>query len=588
MENSLRNKILSNLFGLLFLLGSTGLFAQSSIPIYNEPLVTPIAPSDQIPFSKSIGGGNFQVKNITVQNLSAAVGSNVAPQFVGQTNSYSTNQSVVGASITSSALYHTNVLNPAPFTASYTNGNNWLAINGTSGNFQKILLYSFIRNGSEEYLVVGITNANQTVAIWPNAASSQTAVAVTLGNPSLPTYDNLPRQVGALFDGGGYGVTGYSIGNKGVQAFGEGADTTIIQMISDTAKYYSISVGVGKGGGHQNQFQIQSGSLFGDLVVLSNDDIAMRGGLTNNQGPNVLSRQPILAPQILATNFTATINPAGILSGLTCVGTNQNDYVLASGTLSPQIQLHDTLTISGQGNFMVTGITNAGNVIALYPVLSGTFTTGAAITVQKPLFLCTNTTLGIVAGINAAGCFVFSGTSVGNSQFPFGIVFADGFNTTTMGNTSAGDFVINSGVPHGGTQAQFTLQKGAAFNSYIVYANSTTGIREITNSVGGNLPFDNGVTIKGDIISSTVGNGLQLKGGSNAKIGTVVMNGNTPVVVANTSVTANSLIYLTTQITGGTVGAECVSAKVAGTSFSVVSTSSTDTSTVAYMIVEKN
>lgn len=574
----------------IIILNFAGIIQAANIPISGLPVATSAGAGDDLLLNATNGGlGTWTSKRINAGNFvkSAAVSNS----FIAPTNGYSTGLSINSSSITSSALLHTNVINPAAFTASYTNGNNWLAINGTTAQFTNILLFSFIRNGAEEYLVVGITNANKTLAVWPNVTSSQTAVKVTLGNPSLALYDNLPRQVGALFDGGGYGVTGYSISNKGVIAFGEGIDTTIVRMLSDTANYYSISVGVGFGGGHQNQFQIQSGSLFNDFIIYANDNIGLRGFLTNSvtAGGNTGSLNPFISPQILATNFTAAINPSGIASGLTCVGTNQNDYVIASGTLNPKIQVLDSITITGQGNFLVTGITNTGNIIALYPVLGGTFTTGAAIQVQKPLFVATNTVLsqGTVAGILASGSYGFVGTSVGNSQFPYGAFFADGYNTTTMGNTSTGDFVITHGIPHGGIQSQFTLQTGAAFNSFIIYANSVAGVREMTNSVGGNLPFDNGITIKGDIISSTAGNGLQIKSGSNAKIGTATANGVTAVTVATSVVTANSLIFLTEQTPAGTPNAPYVSSVTPGTGFQFKSTA-LDTSTVGWMIVEKN
>lgn len=57
-------------------------------------------------------------------------------------------------------------------------------------------------------------------------------------------------------------------------------------------------------------------------------------------------------------------------------------------------------------------------------------------------------------------------------------------------------------------------------------------------------------------------------------------------VVANTSITANSRILLTTQVPGGTAGFLTVSGRTAGTSFTISSSSALDTSTVAYEIFE--
>jgi hypothetical protein len=88
-----------------------------------------------------------------------------------------------------------------------------------------------------------------------------------------------------------------------------------------------------------------------------------------------------------------------------------------------------------------------------------------------------------------------------------------------------------------------------------------------------------------DIATGLAGKGFRTKEGSNAKQGTAVLAAGT-VTVANTSVTANSRIFLTIQTPGGTVGSVYVSARTAGTSFTITSTSNTDTSTVAYEIFE--
>lgn len=83
----------------------------------------------------------------------------------------------------------------------------------------------------------------------------------------------------------------------------------------------------------------------------------------------------------------------------------------------------------------------------------------------------------------------------------------------------------------------------------------------------------------------SAGSGLRVAEGTNAKQGTATLVAGT-VTVSNTSVTANSRILLTVQTPGGTVGAVYVSARTAGTSFTITSTSGTDTSTVAYEIIE--
>jgi hypothetical protein len=79
--------------------------------------------------------------------------------------------------------------------------------------------------------------------------------------------------------------------------------------------------------------------------------------------------------------------------------------------------------------------------------------------------------------------------------------------------------------------------------------------------------------------------GLTVTEGSNKKMGVATLVAGA-ATVANTSVTANSRIFVFSQVDGGTPGWLRVSARVAGTSFTITSSSGTDTSTVAYLILE--
>lgn len=88
-----------------------------------------------------------------------------------------------------------------------------------------------------------------------------------------------------------------------------------------------------------------------------------------------------------------------------------------------------------------------------------------------------------------------------------------------------------------------------------------------------------------DLALVTAGRGLKVAEGSNARSGTLTLTGATPVVVSNTSITANTRIQLTHNAPGGTPAFCWVSARSAGVSFSVTGTAG-DTSTVAYFLVE--
>lgn len=93
------------------------------------------------------------------------------------------------------------------------------------------------------------------------------------------------------------------------------------------------------------------------------------------------------------------------------------------------------------------------------------------------------------------------------------------------------------------------------------------------------------IAIEGNVKLPVVGRGIYIKEGSNATMGTAVLSGGT-VVVSTNKVTANSRIFLTANTPGGTLGAVYVSARSAGTSFTITSISVIDTSTIAWIIIE--
>ena len=98
----------------------------------------------------------------------------------------------------------------------------------------------------------------------------------------------------------------------------------------------------------------------------------------------------------------------------------------------------------------------------------------------------------------------------------------------------------------------------------------------------------------GNAIIDTVGKGLQVKEGSNAKQGTFTLTSGT-VTVANTSVTSTSRIYLTGGALNSStaIGELDVTSQTAGTGFTITSyvpggttTQTGDLRTVAYEIFE--
>lgn len=94
------------------------------------------------------------------------------------------------------------------------------------------------------------------------------------------------------------------------------------------------------------------------------------------------------------------------------------------------------------------------------------------------------------------------------------------------------------------------------------------------------------VVTGGDLTLATTGAGLKVKeGGTAARMGAAALAAGT-VTVNTTAVTANSRIMLTGQNSSGTHGELTISARVAGTSFTITSSNAADTRTVGWIIFE--
>lgn len=85
----------------------------------------------------------------------------------------------------------------------------------------------------------------------------------------------------------------------------------------------------------------------------------------------------------------------------------------------------------------------------------------------------------------------------------------------------------------------------------------------------------------------TTGGGISIKSGANATVGTATLVAGV-ATVNTTKVTATSVIFVTVQALGTVTSAKpaTIAAKTAGASFQIVSADVTDTSTVAWWILE--
>lgn len=160
----------------------------------------------------------------------------------------------------------------------------------------------------------------------------------------------------------------------------------------------------------------------------------------------------------------------------------------------------------------------------------------------------------------------------------------NGGNGTTAGG-SGGALIFSAGVAGtGGTGVGGAITFRTAATTSITVRGTVTaaGLWGFGANATPTYLVD---VLGGNIGIASAGQGYRTKEGSNAKQGTAVLAAGT-VVVANNSVTATSRIFLTSQADGGTPGFIRVSTRTAGTSFTITSSSNTDTSTIAYEIFE--
>lgn len=260
------------------------------------------------------------------------------------------------------------------------------------------------------------------------------------------------------------------------------------------------------------------------------------------------------------TGSAATLTTARTIAGTSFNGsaniTLANKFVV-QGTADAGLSAAQFLGALGTGivkNTTTTGVLSIA-VAGDFPTLNQS-TTGSAATLTTPRTIA-GTSFNGSANIALANKFIVQGTAdAGLSGAQFLGALATGLikNTTSTGVLTAAAASDITGQLLTG----YTLTIGGAA---VAAANSI--LQGIQNLIG--QP--------------------QVKTGTNGKIGTAVLVTGA-VTVANTSVTANSRIFVTSNTDGGTPGFLRVSAKTVGTSFVITSSNPLDTSTVAWMIVE--
>lgn len=162
-----------------------------------------------------------------------------------------------------------------------------------------------------------------------------------------------------------------------------------------------------------------------------------------------------------------------------------------------------------------------------------------------------------------AGADTLTVKVTGDSQ-PRVAIDADGTINLGPGNAALDSSLTRSGVNAISTPGFFAMGSGQSGGTFNIFGNTPTTLQ--LGSAGG---------------------GLSVKEGANARLGVTTLVAGTSVV-ANTSVTANTRIILTIQSLGTVAApkAVAVTARVAGTSFTITSADATDTSVIAWHLIE--
>ncbi len=296
--------------------------------------------------------------------------------------------------------------------------------------------------------------------------------------------------------------------------------------------------------------------------------------------------------QIYTNNPLTTLNNDDLL------------YVGVNGTVDGAIQYQSLATQLGAGLWAAGGGTGAiksstaSSASGNYALSFGNFT----FAIGDYSFSFGSSCFAISLGSFALGASCQAGASGNSAQYSFS--FGNGTNTalsaqsnysfafgnacsTGLSSNSDYSFAFGNGSSTSGNYSFAFGNSAATQNNGSVVWGDSSGSTPHSDSTSNqfNLTFTNGYRFFGGSFNvSTVGRGIAVAEGSNAKQGTATLSSGT-VVVSNTSVTANSRIFLTAQDNNST-GALRVSARTAATSFTITSSSGSDSGVVAYEIFE--
>lgn len=306
-------------------------------------------------------------------------------------------------------------------------------------------------------------------------------------------------------------------------------------------------------------------------IITSTSATAFTVGANGSTNP-ILSIDASTASVATGISIKGAAAGSGIVVSAISSGTNETLSITSKGTG------YSLINSSATGN---VGIWTATPLCALD--IGGLISMGA-INGMSPI-LNLSSTMNSIAGAEfrntssgTAADFRFAVSANDATNYVAVFVPSTGNTGTLFGQTRSGiSGVLSNNGSNGSPNRIFVI--GNVANADLLFGTNNAEVGRF--KANGDL-----LATTGNILINTAGKGLSVKSGSNARIGTGTLTAGT-VTIANTSVTANTRVFLQDTTSGGLTNVGVLTAvTTAGTGFVVTSTLALDTSTFNWILME--
>lgn len=304
-------------------------------------------------------------------------------------------------------------------------------------------------------------------------------------------------------------------------------------------------------------------------------------------GPGVAALTLATVNSNIGTFTKITVNAKGLVTSATTLSASDIPDISASYLSTSGGNVSGPVGINGSGILGGLAVKATGSSIANgFNIISsgGISTANFLIRDNGNIFIYDGSNV----VFNSSGSLCGTGPSAPNYQWD--VNRGNSATTITAQNQVCTVGIRNTDSTNGNFSELAFVNNQPKIDSAIVGVHdvqgaSYTGSLHFLTSSAGTLSESVIIDSSGQLALQRAGAGLSIKTGSNCKLGIATLSAGT-VTVANTVITASSLVFLTHQTVSGTPGVLSLGTVTAGTSFVINSSSGTDASIVAYLIVE--